>query len=511
MKWRLLQDSIDILDSRGEIDPDLDISNVIHNSLYVKENGLFVAIEGTITDGHKYIGSAKEKGARVAIVEKFVDEDIFQVKVENSRIALACLANCFYGYPSKKMKIIGITATNGKTTTSFMLERVLLDAGYKVGVIGTVEIKYGDKVIPSELTTPESVDLQKYLSDMYAAGVEIVIMEVSSSAQELFRNYGVDYDIVTFNNISEEHIEQHGSFEAYFSAKSKLIREAEEETAVILNIDYPEIRDLVNKTKGQVFTISSGSDLQADVFVEDLDLSTGKGRFLCTTKGKEKKDWKLLEDQFSVKLNVSGYSSVLNSLVVIAIGKILNISNDSLQKSLESFTGVERRFELIYDHDFKILDDHFANSKNIEVTMSTLEKMDYKNLHIVYAIRGNRGVELNYKNALDLIGWAKKLNVSNLLVTKSLDTTSKKDLVLEEEEKSCQRAFNENNIEYNLRENLEETINEIMPKLEEGDVLLLAGCQGMDKGARFVWDYLLQNGPSKYSSEIREKIEKRVC
>lgn len=511
MKWTELSQVLTILEVKGNIPPNISISNISHHSGKIKENGLFVAIPGLITDGHKYIPKAIENGAVLAIVEKFTDDKIPQVKVENTRIALAQLANKFYDYPSNKMKIIGITATNGKTTTSFMLTEVLKQAGYNVGIIGTVEIKYGNTIIPSELTTPESIDLQKYLYQMEKESVDIVIMEVSSSAQELYRNYGINYDIVSFHNISEEHIEQHGTYEKYFESKSKLILEASKDTAVILNNDFPELTNLAQNTHGEVFTISSINENLTDLFLSELDLSSGKGKFLCNIQEKAYPKWSLNNEKFSVELGVAGYSSVINSLVAIVISKLLKVDNQVIIDALKAFLGVERRFEMIYDNNFKVLDDHFANLKNIEITMSTLEQMSFNKLHIIYAIRGNRGVNLNYSNAKELIHWIHKLEPENVIISKSTDTTTDKDYVSAEEEKYCKKAFVENKIEYNLRETLEESVNEIMPKLKQGDVLLLAGCQGMDKGARFVWDYLLKNGPTEIKPEILNRIANRVC
>src|SRR5690625_3683756 len=200
---------------------DFFVSGVSYHSNKVKENHVFVCIKGYKTDGHKYLWDAVEKGAKAAIVETInTDINIPQVLVENSRIALAKLSAHFYGQPSKKMQMIGITATNGKTTTSYMTNSILENHGFKTGLVGTINVKIGDDYIPSDLTTPESLELQKIFKDMSEVGTTHTVMEVSSAAQEMHRVETIDFNVVTLNNINREHIDTHGSFENYVKTKT---------------------------------------------------------------------------------------------------------------------------------------------------------------------------------------------------------------------------------------------------------------------------------------------------
>src|SRR5699024_3689044 len=179
--------------------------------------------------GHDFAADAVKSGAVALIVERFIEGvTVPQYKVSDTRTALAALADAFFDHPSKELKMIGITATNGKTSTSFMVNSILEEAGLNTGLIGTVMVKYGDTLIPSTLTTPESLDLHEYLYHMKKQGITHVTMEVSSSALELKRVGSVDFNYVALNNISREHIDLHGSFEAYFNAKASLIRTAGE-------------------------------------------------------------------------------------------------------------------------------------------------------------------------------------------------------------------------------------------------------------------------------------------
>ena len=511
MKLGKILNNLDIVDANYEIDKETEIKNIAFHTDDVAEGGIFVAIKGYVTDGHKFIKKAKEMGAEIAVVEDYSDEEIKQIRVKNSRIALADMATNFYEDPSKDMEVIGITATNGKTTTAFMVDSILEEDERKTGMIGTVLTRYADVMIPSVLTTPESLTLQSYFRDMKDRDVTDVTMEVSSSAQELYRNKNIDFDIVTFNNLGREHIDQHGSFENYFRFKSRLIRHAKDDALAILNADDEKIYSLKDKTKAQVLSFSLENN-EADFGIQDLDLSTGKGKFIFTINRDIRiKDFVLEKSEFEIELGSVGYSSVMNSIVAIIVALCLEINIETIKKALKDFKGVERRFELIFDEEFKILDDHFANEKNIDATMETLKEMDYKNLNILYAIRGKRGVEVNREITERLVKWIKILKPTSLSATLSRDTVKEKDRVTEEELRVFKDILEKNNIECKIYETLEESVNESIDLLENDDVLLLAGCQGMDKGARFVKEKLLRDNKVKDIEGFSHRIDKRIC
>lgn len=511
MKLGKILNNVSIIEANFEINKEEDINSIAFHTDDVAKGGIFVAIKGYVTDGHKFIKKAKELGAKIAIVEDFSDEDIRQIKVENSRIALADMARNFYEDPTKKMNVVGITATNGKTTTAFMLDSILKEDGRKTGIIGTVLTRYDDVKIPSVLTTPESLTLQSYFRDMLDKNISDVIMEVSSSAQELFRNKNIDFDIVTFNNLGREHIDQHGSFENYFRFKSRLIRHAKEDAIAILNADDEKIYFLKDKTKAHVLTFSLENN-ESDFGIENLDLSSGKGKFTFKiNRDLNIKDRIIKKSDFDIDLGSVGYSSVMNSLVAIIVSLVLGIEKETIKKALKDFKGVERRFELIFDEEFKILDDHFANEKNIDATMETLKEMDYENLNILYAIRGKRGVEVNREITERLVKWIKILKPKSLSATLSKDTVKEKDRVTDEELKVFKDILEKNNIRCKIYDSLEEAINKSIDLMEKDDVLLLAGCQGMDKGAGFVKDKLLRENMVKDIDGFSHRIDMRIC
>jgi len=490
----------------------VEITGLSYHSKKVEAGHLFFCIKGYETDGHKYLQEAVNNGAVAAVVEEVqAGIGIPQISVKNSRIALANAAAKFYQEPSKRLQVMGITATNGKTTTSFMADKILKDQNIKAGIIGTVMVQYGNKKIPSLLTTPESLDLQRHFKNMAEAEVSHVTMEVSSSAQELHRVDGVDFDIVTLNNISREHIDSHGSFERYFEVKSRLITRAKEGSAAVLNLDDAYSKGLISKTKGKVFTFGI-EDTSGDFYVKNLDLSTGRGNFtLVVAKDLEHKGVKIPKGETKIRLSVPGFHSVYNSVVAAIIGLLSGVDKEGVKKSLNEFRGVERRFEFIYEEDFKIVDDHFANAGNIHMTLGTLKEMDYEKLHVLYAIRGKRGIAVNRENTEALVEWLPKLGVTELLATESVSHVMEKDRVTSKEREVFEEVTRASGIPTTIIKELPEAIEKVIEKAKPGDVVLLAGCQGMDYGGEIALKLLAKGKTEKEQEKILAPLKNRVA
>lgn len=508
MKAKDLLKDIEFLEIKGYFNEDQEITDVCFHSNKVKDGAIFVAIKGHETDGHKYINDAIKRGAAIIFVEDFQDVDTCQIKVANGRIALADLSDNFFDHPSTKLNVIGITATNGKTTTSFMVEKIFNEAGIKTGVSGTVDVRYGDVSIPSILTTPESRDLQEHTKNMVDLGISDLIMEVSSHAQEMYRVKNMDYDIVTFNNLSREHIDQHGSFENYAKIKSRLIRNAKEDAYVILNFDEDYIKNLAIETKGKVLSYSFKNKDQ-DFGIDNLDFSTGYPKYDFVIN-RDIEELKLKKGSFPVDLGIAGYSSVMNSVAAIIISLVRGIDIPTIQKALRDFKGVERRFQVIYDEDFMIIDDHYANARNINVTMETISMMAYKNFHIFYAIRGNRGVNLNRESAEESAKWLKKLGVNEIYSTSSAETVTWKDEVSKEEKEVFDEVMKENGIKVIHFDRLDDACYHVLETVDKGDLLLLAGCQGMDPAGRIVLEKLTENVDPKKKEELMKVLDGRA-
>ena len=482
MKLSELTKNIDIIETKGDINYDLEITDISNNSRESIKDSAFVAIVGKITDGHEYIKNAKENGAAVAFTEYFTDDEIPQIRVNNTRETLADLSIEFFHDPSKELNCIGITATNGKTTTTFMIDAIFKKAGISTGLVGTEKIQYGDTVIPTILTTPESRYLQEYTRAMADIGVTDLIMEVSSHAQEMSRVKNMDYDIVAFNNISREHIDQHGNFENYREIKSGLIRKAKPDAFAILNFDFPFIKNLKDETKARVLSYSLENN-EAMFGISDLNLTTGFASYIFKIN-QPIESLNLNKGEFKIELGASGYSSVMNSVVTIIVALIRKIQITTIQNALKEFNGVPRRFQMIYNGDFKVIDDHFANPKNIAVTMETVSKMDYNTIVPVYAIRGSRGPNLIRECSEEFSKWLKDLEITEVISTESKEVVTEKDVVTEDEKIAFMDVMKSSDIDVKNFKRLDESIKYGLEKIEKGDLLLLLGCQGMDDGAK---------------------------
>lgn len=490
----------------------ISIHKLAYHSNSVDEGTLFVCISGYRTDGHKFAAAAVEKGASALIVERFLpDITIPQFKVENSRKALATLANIFFNRPSESMSVFGVTGTNGKTTITYMTDAIFKAHELETGLIGTVMIKNKQKKIPSVLTTPESLDLQSYLNEMQKESVSHVSMEVSSSALELQRVADVDFDVVAFTNINKDHIELHGSFDAYFSAKASLIRKASSSSTAIINGDDPLLSSLINETEAQVVTFGI-ENTHADVTVSDIEFRAGRPSFTVkinrpfySLRGNS-----IEPVSFTVDLNIPGEHSIYNALTAIIAGVINDLPIETVKLGIESFEGVERRFHILYDEEFMIVDDLFLNENNIESSMRTLQSLSYQDIKIVHAIRGSNGPELNRENATKMAQWFKKLSIKKVVLTASRSHVKQKDQVSEEELNAFFTVMADYDIEVEYYDELEEALVSSLNKIEQGDLMLITGARGMDYGARTLLELLKKNKPASNMKVIQEVLNKKM-
>lgn len=511
MQLSELLNAIDIEESLNEEEKTID--TVAYHSGEVTPNALFVCIKGYETDGHSYAAAAVKKGAVALVVERFLpDISVPQYRVKKSREALASLGDVYYQHPSKDLVLIGITATNGKTSTSFMANSILEENNLKTGLIGTVMVKYGKTLVPSILTTPESLDLHGYFAKMRDEAISHVTMEVSSSALELKRVGNVSFDIVALNNISREHIDLHGSFEEYYDAKASLVREARANQFAVLNLDDAYSSSLQTETKASVVTYGIENNT-GHLHCKNLDLSSGRGKFTVEVlKPFKTRGGQTIEPmEIEVNLSVAGYHSVYNAMSAITIGLIADVPVEKIQSGIERFKGVERRFQFIYENDFKIVDDHFANAGNIEVTLETLTKMDFNKLHVVYAIRGNRGVTTNRENAETLAKWAPKLGLKKVIVSLSESHVVRKDEVLPAELEAFKEEMDKVNVEVELHKEMPEALQSSLDQVRENDVILIGGAQGMDFGAKYILNQLAEKRPELGKDELLKPLDERVA
>lgn len=361
---------------------DVDVKDVINDSRKVSDGSLFICIRGAVSDGHKYVPDVIAKGAKVLVVEKRVEapEDITVIRVEDSRYAMALISAAYYDYPAKKLKVIGITGTKGKTTTTYMVKSILESAGHKVGLIGTIEAIIGDEVIPAKNTTPESCTIQEYFHRMVEADCDCVVMEVSSQGLMLHRTAGIPFKIGIFTNIQPDHIgpAEHDSFEDYMHCKGLLFRQCK---LGIVNADDEHLEQVLEGHTCQVETF--GFSEKADLRAENAHMVTGPGYL-----GIDYHVAGLLD--MDVEIDIPGKFSVYNSLTAIAICRHFGVKESDIIEALKK-AKVKGRIEMIRVSDeFTLMIDYAHNAMSLESLLTTLKEYKPKRLVCLFGCGGNR-------------------------------------------------------------------------------------------------------------------------
>ncbi len=311
-----------------------EIIGLAYDSRLVKPGDLFVAIPGFQRDGHDYVGDAQEKGAVAAVVERWLPNlDLPQIKVANARLALSRMSANFYGHPSDKLRVLGVTGTNGKTTSSYFIRSILEAAGVRTGVIGTIQVLMGQREHTASRTTPEALDLQKTLAEMVEEGLAAVVIEVSSHALELNRVADVTFDGALFTNLSQDHLDFHATMEEYFVSKAKLFHNLRGPAG--LNFDDKWAKKLTKHCSSAI--ISYGVQQPADVWAEKIELEKSAVSYILNSE----------VGQIPINLRLTGYFNVYNSLGAAALCLGQGISLTHIKEGLEALSGVHGRFELI--------------------------------------------------------------------------------------------------------------------------------------------------------------------
>ena len=491
---------------------DPEIAGITCDSRQVQGGFIFVAIPGALTDGHLYIDSAVSRGAAAIILEETRQiQGVSLIQVPSARQALAELSRAYYKYPDRHLYMIGVTATNGKTTTTSMVHHLLSGKGVMTAVIGSVAYRFGNEKIQSSLTTPESSDLHAMFARQVQAGVEVVAMEVSSIAEAQCRVYGIEYDSVAFLNITPDHLPDHGSFEAYYEAKAMLVRQIDPGKPVLLNLDEPLVSRLAGETQGQVITFAI-EDTKADVGAENLTLKGGIPHFdlviRCPLKSRR---GEVQVGRWPVSLRVPGRHTVYNALAALTLAILYGLDPEEACQGLASFPGVERRLQIIYQKDYTVIDDHISDEDNTRKMLEALEIMtEGRPVHLVYAVRGSRGLEVNREVIDQFALFHKSINWKTFLVTDSRDTARPRDQVLPEEHQLVMDGLLGAGYTIDFEPDLEDAITRILPLVGEGDFLILAGSHNMDKGARIALNLIAAMSPEEERASILKPLEDRM-
>lgn len=352
MKASELLNNITVLE--WHCDPNMEIAGVCFDSRKAGSGTAFVAVRGFATDGHRFISAAAEQGASLVIAEEAPACSIPYVLVKNSRRVLAQVSANFYGHPQTKLKMIGITGTNGKTTTTHLLKTVLEQAGHKCGLIGTNGVQIGEKYIPGQRTTPESCDLYRLLYEMVQAGCSHVLMEVSSHSLVLDRVYGITFDVVAFTNLTQDHLDFHKDMEHYYQAKAMLFDRCR--VGVVNRDDVYGQRLLRERPDQKLFTCSAEKD-EATLTAKNILLKPDRVQFEAVCGS----------DIARVRLGIPGQFSVYNALTVIGCCLCLGMDLTEISMGLAAAKGVLGRAEVVpADVDYTILIDYAHTPDSME-------------------------------------------------------------------------------------------------------------------------------------------------
>ncbi len=373
---------LDILDGIAVLsataDMELEVSGIAYDSRTVQPGELFVAVTGYASDGHRFIPMAAEKGAAAVLCERRPETDIPYVQVENTRLALALASANFFGRPAGRMKFIGVTGTNGKTTTTYLLKTVLEKTlGAKVGLVGTIQNMIGDQVLETERTTPESYELQKLFSQMARAGCTHVVMEVSSHALALDRVAGVHFDVGLFTNLTQDHLDFHRTMEEYRRAKARLFRMCDRG---VYNADDGAAEQIMAEATCSALTF--GQHTAADLTAESAVLHADSVAFTARYR----------EEAVRVRLGIPGGFTVYNALGVLGVALALGIPLEAAARALETAQGVKGRVEVVPTPgtDYTVLIDYAHSPDGLENVLSSVRGYCKGRLIAVFGCGGDR-------------------------------------------------------------------------------------------------------------------------
>ena len=361
---------------------DVNVNELIYNTKMVSKECMFVCIRGAVFDSHDAAAEAAAGGAVVIVAERPVEvpEGICVVRVKDTRYALALISAAYFGYPARKLKTIGITGTQGKTTTTFLIRSILEHAGIRTGLIGTIETIIGDRHIPASNTTPESYTIQQYFAAMVEAGCQVAVMEVSSQGLKLHRTAGIQFDIGIFTNLAPDHIgpNEHESFEEYLECKSRLFRQCR---VGIVNIDDAHCPQILEGHTCQVETY--GFSEKADLRASDVKLVNRPGFLGVAYRVSGLTD-------MDVEIDMPGRFSVYNSLVAIAVCRHFDIQKEDVLAALEAAKTKGRIEKVKVSDDFTLLIDYAHNAMSLESLLTTLKEYHPKRLVCLFGCGGNR-------------------------------------------------------------------------------------------------------------------------
>ncbi|HEY6168099.1 MAG TPA: UDP-N-acetylmuramoyl-L-alanyl-D-glutamate--2,6-diaminopimelate ligase [Verrucomicrobiae bacterium] len=439
-----------------------DVTGLTYDSRRVTPGMVFVAVPGQNTDGHEHISSAIDRGASAVICERngFVTHRSTKVKVRDSREALALAAAVFHGHPATRLKMIGITGTNGKTTVSFMVKHILETAGVRSGLMGTVRYEVGERVVPAHRTTPEALEVQQMLASMLRADCAACVMEVSSHALDQKRVFGIDFDVAIFTNLTQDHLDFHGTMENYFQAKKRLFTSAYLEAkhgAAVINGDDPFGARLLQEANVEV-NLSFGLDESARLRATQVKLGREKTQFNVETPA----------GCFPCALPLIGRHNIYNTLAAVGAAITLKIDLSVIREALQSMPPVPGRLESIdRGQPFSVFVDYAHTDDALRNVLQTLREVTKGRILLAFGCGGSRDTGKRAKMgkvAAELAGFT--------IITSDNPRKETPEKIAAQIEEGYRSVRQDN---YRIELDRRRAIDEILREARRGDVVLLAG------------------------------------
>lgn len=441
---------------------DREVAGIVYDSRRVTPGMVFVAIPGVHVDGHDFINTAIDRGAAAIICEKngFSSPRATKIKVTDVREALARASSSFYQHPSSKLQVIGVTGTNGKTTVAFMVKQMLEAAGYKTGLLGTVRYEIGDRVIPAARTTPESLEIHQMMAQMLSSGCQACVMEVSSHALEQKRVAGIEFDVQIFTNLTQDHLDYHGTMENYFGAKQKLFTKTangSKKGTVVINIDDASGARLAAESDVSV-KLTYGIRNAASIRATKIELGADASRFTMETPGKS----------FACKLPLIGRHNIYNALAATGASVALGIAPAKIQSVLNKMQPVPGRLESVsVGQPFAVFVDYAHTDDALHNVLTTLREITKGRLLVLFGCGGSRDSGKRAK-----MGRVAAEFADYTYITSDNPRKEKPELIAQQIEEGFRTVKQD---DYTVELDRKRAISEIISLAQPGDTVLLAG------------------------------------
>lgn len=443
-----------------------EVCHITADSRTVQEGSLFICLVGATVDGHSFVEKAVQDGAVAVVVSKpvAVPDHVAVIYVEDTRQALQAAVPFFYDYPASKMRMIGVTGTNGKTTTTHIIAHLLRSQGYTVGVIGTVHILIDDQSYPIHNTTPDVADLQQILQQMVDAGVTHCIMEVSSHALALGRTAGVEYDTAVFTNLTQDHLDFHKTFDNYLAAKAKLFKQVsasyqvKEGKGAVINVDDAYGQAIVDVTTSPMITYSTEG--KGSMNASDLTVTAKSSQFTLNYDGQS----------YPISTKIAGMFNVYNTLAAVGATLYEGLSMEEIVKGLATFTAVPGRFELIEEgQDFAVVVDYAHTPDGLENILQTAKKIVENRILVVFGCGGDRDATKR-----PIMGRIAAQFGDRVFVTSDNPRTEDPVQIVKDVEVGVREGLHDD-VSYEVIVDRREAIHKAIAEATTGDVVIIAG------------------------------------